>query len=1069
MRSIGPVPARITPRSVPNRRHRGSALAARVCAGILALAAAAGALAQVTPIDGRDFSQINLPAQPQEESVLIRASTAARWTDRQTNRLFIEGDVDVSIGPYRFLADRAVIWLEPVSVGEEHGDQIAVYFENVRVPGGEASLAQRADRLLVTAITYGEPVRLRVDRLDEGRPDDRLISDAEARLARYLRTVVAPPIAADPLDVDTIPPSMERMERLSRAVGDVYEPIPWERNPEVAALLANDDRGLEPAERDAPIFAKDAIISLSAPETQAINIEGDRQAIVLTEGVAVQYQPVDDSRPLQIRADRAVVFLNKADSDFGSYTVEDVEGLFLEGDVLVTNGRYTVRGSQVYYDVTGNQAIILDSVLSAYDRRTGTPLYVRADSIRQISERQWTAGEVLLSNVAFAEPHFSIGARNITITQLPDEGGATDAVDGDQLQTYASGGDVTGRRHVFEADAFGFRIGTSELLTLRGVKTEFRSTPLRRFSTETTSGAPLIKTRWDLYALLGAEEPRGNSASLLVDGYFSRGPALGLDFSWDNRDTSGSLLAYGIWDNGEDQLTSGAEIDHDDELRGTVLADQVWRLSRDWTLYLEAAYISDETFVDAFFEEMAESRREFLTGLYARRRGAFNSSFTLEARGTVHDFVPNEYLLQSLGYQTQHLPEVAYRAIGVDLFDQFLSYTGEVRIGRVDNVFSEPLARELGFDRRRRSRAALGLEPNESVANRLRRLHVPESDVLRFDTRHSVELPIKAGALNVVPFASGRFTAYDQDFDQFNSQADESWRAWGAVGVRIATSLTHINNAIKSRLFDIDRIRHIIEPSVTLWHADTTIAQHELPVFDDEVESLADGSAISLGLRNTWQTKRGGSGREHTVNILTMNTNVVWSSSEVDTESPFGFFDDTRPELSRLGRFVRNDTVWQVTDALALTNDLLYDTDEGNMARLTVGALLDHGYGMSSFVEYRDLDPIGARRLRAGARYELTRKYAATLFGTYNLERDEVQNFGTEIERRFPQWTVYVNFSVDNISDDVSVGISFRPVGLGGESRRRVLTKSYDLDAVEHVAPPASRRGSRLDSGPFGR
>ncbi|MCA9312499.1 MAG: hypothetical protein KDA21_14895, partial [Phycisphaerales bacterium] len=514
----------------------------------------------------------------------------------------------------------------------------------------------------------------------------------------------------------TIPPGRERVERLSQISQLSRDPIPWESNPELAALLASDDRGLGPAERDAPIFAKDAIISVSAPQTEAMNIEGDRQAIVLTEGVAVQYQPVDDSRPLQIRADRAVVFLHKEGDGMARYRVEDVEGLFLEGDVLVTNGRYTVRGNQVYYDVTGNRAIILDAVLSAYDRRTGTPLYVRAEAIRQISERQWQAGEVLLSNVAFAEPHFAIGARNVTITQLPDDGaGAAVDAENAQLETYASG-DLAGRRHVFEAEDFGFRLGTSELLTLHNVKTEFRSTPLRRISTETTAGAPVLKTQWDLYALTGREAPRGNQASLLLDAYFNRGPAAGVDFNWDNRDASGSLLAYGIWDFGEDQLTSGAELDHDNDLRGMLLADQVWRLSRDWTLYLEASLISDETFVDGFFDEMAETRREFLTGAYARRRGAYNSSFTLEARGTVHDFVPNEYLLESLGYQTQHLPEVAYRAVGVDLFDQLLSYTGEVRAGRLDNVFTEPTAKELGFDTRKRSRAALGIDPNDSPA-----------------------------------------------------------------------------------------------------------------------------------------------------------------------------------------------------------------------------------------------------------------------------------------------------------------------------------------------------------------
>ena len=840
--------------------------------------------AQTASIDGRDFSGIDLPALPQREPVSISSNRCSVWKERQTNRMFLEGDVDIVVGPYRFLAERAVVWLEPIRVGSENGDQVAFYFEQVRMPGGEASIAQQADVLLVTAITYGHDVRMRTDRLERGRIEDPLVIRGEERLARYLNNVIAPPSpTAAPLDIDTIPPSQERVARLPEPGAGEYDPLPLDQNPELARIMADDTRGLGPAQRMDPIFASDAIVTLYAPETEAINTNDGRQAVVFSDGVAVQVQPVGTDPPLQLRSDRAVVFLAHDAAGIGQYTVSDIQGIFLEGDVLVTSGDYTIRSGQVYYDIAGNRAILLEAVFSAFDRKSGMPLYVRADAIRQVSERQWTSGDVLISNVAFAEPHFAIGARDVTITQTADGTGAqTDA------GSVSLTGLPTGRSHEVQARQLDFRVGTVPALTLNNVSGELRTSPIRRVAFESTDGEPVVKTTWDLYALLGKPRPSGVNASLLLDAYTSRGPAGGVEFEWDSPDATGSFLAYTIWDNGEDHLTSGAKIDQDDEWRGIAVGEQVWQLSRDWTLFLEASYISDETFVDAFFESWAETRRPFWTGGYARQRGPKNTAFTLDARGTLHDFVPNEYLMQSLGYQTQRLPELSYRGIGVDLFDGLLSYTGEVRAGRFDNVFIEPTARELGFNSRRRAQAALGIDPNESPADRLRRAGVPESDVWRFDTRHEFEMPIKAGAFNIVPFGVGRFTAYDDDFDQYSPQEDDSYRLWGGAGVRIGTSLTRIDNSAHSEFFDVNRMRHIIEPSLTFWHGEANLGQEDLPIFDDSVESLSTGTAVNFGLRNTWQTKRGRHGKQYTVDFITMQTDVMWSSSEIDRESPFG-------------------------------------------------------------------------------------------------------------------------------------------------------------------------------------
>ena len=150
--------------------------------------------------------------------------------------------------------------------------------------------------------------------------------------------------------------------------------------------------------------------------------------------------------------------------------------------------------------------------------------------------------------------------------------------------------------------------------------------------------------------------------------------------------------------------------------------------------------------------------------------------------------------------------------------------------------------------------------------------------------------------------------------------------------------------------------------------------------------------------------------------------------------------------------------------ALALINDISIDTDEGRVSSNAVGAIIDHGLGFQSFVEYRELDPIDAAFLRVGARQEVTVKYALGLAGEYNVTEREFQSVSGFVTRRFPQWTVDVGIDFDSITDNVGFGISLRPVGFGSEKRLRSFASG--LTAQESIGALRSNRG-RLNRGPF--
>jgi hypothetical protein len=100
-------------------------------------------------------------------------------------------------------------------------------------------------------------------------------------------------------------------------------------------------------------------------------------------------------------------------------------------------------------------------------------------------------------------------------------------------------------------------------------------------------------------------------------------------------------------------------------------------------------------------------------------------------------------------------------------------------------------------------------------------------------------------------------------------------------------------------------------------------------------------------------------------------------------------------------------------------------------------------------------------------RYELTRKYAAEAEVIFDFNDDRAQELSTRITRLFPQWTLSVGASYDDIADQFGIGFSLRPVGFAGERRDRVLTLE---DSPTDIATGRRRAlAPRFDGGPFAR
>jgi hypothetical protein len=245
-----------------------------------------------------------------------------------------------------------------------------------------------------------------------------------------------------------------------------------------------------------------------------------------------------------------------------------------------------------------------------------------------------------------------------------------------------------------------------------------------------------------------------------------------------------------------------------------------------WRLTLEGNYISDETFVDSFFPDLGRTRTEFNNRLLARRLDE-NTVLSVETSGTFNDFIASQWLLQSRGYSVTKLPEVFYARQADDLLPEtapgLVSWTSEYRVGRYALALDEITASERGYTFDAISQRAFGIGPGESIGAKLRAGGYTEDPLYRLDTRQELSLQTEAGPVKIQPFAVGRFTGYDNDFEEFSPEEDDELRTWGAAGVRLSSTFQRVYDEAAAPILDIHRLRHIIEPNATLWAAGTNI------------------------------------------------------------------------------------------------------------------------------------------------------------------------------------------------------------------------------------------------------
>lgn len=962
------------------------------------------------------------------DPAILRAQRATSWRDGQTQHLLLENDVSIAIGNYGFRANRAVVHVHTDDDAQPPVHYITMYLDHAEPLHAGAAVQAQAPELVVTAATTGE-VRLITDLMAtrSGPPTDWFVRqtsqpgpDRRASAKKHVRL----PAGTDP--IFTAPPETRRPPTDDLAGTAPGPPKPDQAPPDLGPegpapitpppTTAQSTDAKPRGKGGSFSFYSDKVIYRPLDEE-----DGGGTAVLLLGRVRIVYQTSGHSPPVSLSADNAVIFL---DGDRLDDTLartagpQDVLGVYLEDNVIATNGDYTIRAPRVFYDPARDKAVILDAVFYAWDPTRNVPIYLRAKQLRQESVSAWSAWRASLTTSEFAVPHFSIASRSLTITQQP-------AV-------------TTKPRYRFVADDNTVRVGTLPVFywpRLAGDTVDAESTPLQSISGEISKhDGPLVRTTWDLFALTGRAGPDNVELIGRLDYLGDHGPGLGIDLAYDLERMRGDLQAYSVLhDDGDDEISNRRRIDHSGDARGFALWRHRQYLRDDWQLSLELGSVSDETFLEEFFRSEAELSKPYEASIYLKKQQD-QRAFTFLTSYDLNNFTAQTTTLQSPGYTVDKLPELTVHQIGESFWQNRLTYFNQTSLSRMRIRLGEDTPAERGF-RPTHSAVLFGIPDTTPYDVAGNAAGIPNGTRLRFDSRHEIQAPMSVGPVDLVPYVVGRLTAYDHDFSDFRGEDDNN-RLWTTLGIRLHTHVAQTYDDVQSPIFDLDRLRHILEPHADIFWSGSTINPEDIPVYDDHVEALHEGFGVRVGATNRFQTQRGGDGLQQSTDWIVLTTDLVLRSDDTDTDTDIARFFAYRPEMSPGGDHFYTQMQWLLSDTFATVGDVTYSLEDDRVAQWRIGATLDHTPNLTTFIDYADIDPLSSRLLTYGLTYKLTRKYDAGIRHRLDLGSNESRTLEITLERKLPRWRLVVIANIDDVEDEQTFGVVLIPEGVGNSTPR---------------------------------
>ncbi len=939
------------------------------------------------------------------ETIDLHSSRAQTWSNGPDNIIRLEGPVSIKADTAQMSADNAVAWLTAVPnsiLGEQQVDIALIGNANLVQDG----ITRSGDQLFVTLNVRGA-IRLTAA--------DRVTQDQSATPLYQAATLLRP--------ADHFAPGMAPANN-----NLLQQPL---------------DTSTQPTTLPAPPKLPIAPVAFRARHFESIQTADNKVAFVLSGGV-VLYQSRLKGDFLECEADRVVLFTPRSslrgmtDTAKAQEAQEAVESAYLEGDVRLTytpappqnpfqkpKGEQRLTGDRVYYDFNTDRAVLTNAVVHTVDPNINLPMVVRAQLLQQMSLGEYQVHKTELTTSQFATPSYSIKADNAYV-RMVDTGDPRYGVDTHYVA------------HGATLDAYD--IPYLYFPTLTGDITQ-RGTALRSIYVDSNGRFGTgIRSTWGFFETFGILPPDDLDLQYHADAS-TRGVGTGLDGTYQGGfidetskqpvDFQGKFTSY-LFDDQKRVDRLGADRDvvkPSDQLRGNFLWEHQHFLPDDWQAQIRLGYVSDPSYLEEWDPEEFNTGQPYDASIYLKHQRD-TEAFTFLTEVPTRSFITNADELQEQT-QVEKYPQIGYQRIGDSFADDTFTFYSENSLSAESFKPSSIPISDLGFVR--------GLTPGlPSYAE----TGQSEKTNFRGDSRQEIDWPVALGSFKFLPFVFGRYTGYT-----LSPQDKDQNRVFAGTGVRINTAFWRVDDSAHSELLDINRIRHIIEPEVTLFTSGSTVPRQNIYDYDEGIDKLNDVSGAQLALHQTWQTKRGGAGQFRNVDFLTFNIEANLFTHQPDKAllNPTGFrglFFPSEPELSIPRNSINADSLWRVSDSTDILADEQYNVDKNELATASVGAAIQRDTRLAYFLGLRYIGIVNSTVASIGADYQLSLRYNISVTENVDVASQKSESSSFTITRHFDRFFASFTLYYDQIAQQSGFRFGFIPEG---------VNRSYGTDALANA------------------
>ena len=416
----------------------------------------------------------------------------------------------------------------------------------------------------------------------------------------------------------------------------------------------------------------------------------------------------------------------------------------------------------------------------------------------------------------------------------------------------------------------------------------------------------------------------------LIDYYQYRGLGLGNRTRMSTENSKSELFVYGINDERANySVPDNSRYKNLDEFRYYVDIKNKTHITDRMDFRGRDAALSDYYFLNDFFDDVF--RVDPQPSTYANLNQQFTwGTLSLSVHPKVNDFFTT----------VEELPKLELNIPRQEIWHN-IYYQSETNASYLQTRWSK-------F---KKSRADIASETHSTFAN-----YVEPDDYqsARFDTVHFVYYPMKLGWLNILPRAGFRFTAYsnsskraisESELDSLIQASKPESNYPGAVvnyddnggslarfipevGLQLNTKMYRTWNNVKNAYWDIDGIRHVIQPYINYTLLSPNQNRDHIYYFDD-VDRIDTQNFVRVGIENRLQTRRGG-----------------WKTSQLYTwasmQNYFDFLIDARNRNNIASETDENYSNNKISDHLGDFGTILTINPTEDL-QLTLNLLIDSG------------------------------------------------------------------------------------------------------------------------------